>query len=89
MMQSMCRIKNEMLDEDEIEMEESDDLGKCAVSQQDLNELPRSKVYKNSVCPHVFSDKIFTVMDAHGRVKCPQPGCNKMLSRNVMSPMSE
>lgn len=92
LLQAIRRHKQDALDSAEVQIDEDNSEGMlCPVSQQCLDELPRSKVYASNSCIHRYSEQIFDIFpnrNANSRHKCPVPGCNKILVRGQIKPMA-
>eukprot|EP00750_Incisomonas_marina_P009691 INCI16076.1.p1 GENE.INCI16076.1~~INCI16076.1.p1 ORF type:complete len:204 (-),score=47.43 INCI16076.1:466-1077(-) len=92
LMLAIRRHKQDALDSAEVQIDEDSSEGmRCPVSQQCLDELPRTRVYGSSSCIHRYSEQIFDIFSsraANARHKCPVPGCNKTLIQGQLKPLA-
>jgi hypothetical protein len=89
LMRDLLTWKQKMLDDAEVEVEDNGNkLGKCPVSQQSLDELPRTEVFRSDACVHHYSKQIFNMFRGTQQITCPVPGCKKPIQKNNIKPLA-
>ncbi len=89
LMRELLVCKQKMLEDDEVEVEDTGKLGKCPVSQQSLDALPREQVYRSDACVHHFSKQIYAMFQGGNmQTSCPVPGCRKTIHKKHIQPLA-